>query len=54
MKEFTNNDKEYYEGANEHMSCFGNYVDKDNNFCEDGTSGSCSYCEECRRVCIYI
>lgn len=44
---------EYAEEAQKHMSCFGNYYDKDGNVCPDGESGLCNYCVECQRNCIY-
>ena len=40
------------EGKN-HKSCYGNYIDKDGNICEEGSSGLCNYCTECCRDCIY-
>lgn len=53
-KELSDEEKEIYEEAKEHKACFGKYVDENDYFCEDGTSGLCNYCVECRRACVYI
>lgn len=45
---------EYIEGIKEHKICFGEYMDEDDNICEDGFAGLCSYCVECRRECKYV
>ena len=39
--------------AKEHMTCYGNYYDKNGNDCPDGKAGLCSYCVECQRECVY-
>ena len=44
--------EEYVEEGRNHKSCFGNYCDEDGNVCEDGSSGLCNYCVECKRNCI--
>ena len=41
----------YIEGK-EHKTCYGNYVDNDDNICKEGSSGLCNYCMECRNDCI--
>ena len=47
-------EKEYYKEANESNMCFGNYIDSEGNVCDEGSSGLCNYCVECRRVCGYV
>ena len=33
----------------EHKSCFGHYYNDLGNACENGSSGLCSYCDECQQ-----
>lgn len=47
-------EKECYAEASESKVCFGNYIDEKGICCEDGLTGLCSYCVECRRVCVNV
>lgn len=33
----------------DHKSCYGNYINENGDICEEGSSGLCNYCVECRR-----
>lgn len=46
--------KLYNGEGEEHKSCYGNYMDENGEICKEGSSGLCSYCDECRRDCVNV